>query len=197
MIPHMKSLDINLFYKYLNNASNYLEYGSGGSTYQAAIRKNIVQIISVESDLEWHNNLQSIIKTNNTDINSSRILFKYIDMKTLPNHWGHPGPGSTINDWKQYSNVICELDKSISQNIDFILIDGRFRVACCLKCFDIINDACYIAMDDFIIRKEYYIVLDYYDIVEQTDDKCMVILKKKNVEKPSDEIISRYEAIED
>jgi hypothetical protein len=52
-------------------------------------------------------------------------------------------------------------------------------------------------MDDFIIRKEYYIVLDYYDIVEQTDDKCMVILKKKNVEKPSDEIISRYEVIED
>lgn len=41
------------FYKYLYNTNVYFEYGSGGSTYQASIRKNIKTIYSVESDISW------------------------------------------------------------------------------------------------------------------------------------------------
>ena len=79
------------------------------------------------------------------------------------------------------------------QSIDLILIDGRFRVACCLKCYDIINDSCFIAFDDFLNRSHYHIVLDYFDIVERTRDKRMVILKKKrNVIVPK-ELIKKYE----
>lgn len=172
MEPFMAYNDKTMFYKYLDNASNYLEYGSGGSTYQSSLRQNINSIYSIESDLEWHNKLKNIIQ------NKNNIQFIYCDMNTQPNNWGHPGPNSTLNDWKRYNGAILNIDKSLSSKIDLILIDGRFRVACCLKCFDVINDNCLIAFDDFLDRDFYHIVLNYYDIIEKTEDNRMVILKK-------------------
>jgi hypothetical protein len=113
-------------------------------------------------------------------------------MDVIPNNWGHPSPKNTWHNYFNYSNVICELDKDISNNIDLILIDGRFRVACCLKCFDVMNDNCLIIFDDFLNRPQYHIVLDYFDIIDKTSDNVMVVLKKKNVAKPSDELINSY-----
>ena len=56
--------------------------------------------------------------------------------------------------------------KKEKDSIDLVFIDGRFRVACCLKCYK----NCVIAFDDFLNR-EYY-----FDIVEKTVDNRMVIL---------------------
>lgn len=39
MEPQLSKNDKKLFYKYLDNVNVYFEYGSGGSTYQASIRK--------------------------------------------------------------------------------------------------------------------------------------------------------------
>jgi len=62
-----------------------------------------------------------------------------------------------------------------------------------LKCYDIIKDDCLIVFDDFLDRPKYHIVLDFFDIVEQTLDNRMVILKKKtNVNIPQ-ELIEEYE----
>jgi hypothetical protein len=89
---------------------------------------------------------------------------------------------------------IISLDKNLSNDIDLVMIDGRFRVACCLKCFNVINDECLIAFDDFLDRPEYHIVLIYYEIVDQTDDDRMVILKKKqNIKSIPDKLIKKYE----
>jgi protein O-GlcNAc transferase len=189
MEPHLGNNDKLMFYKYLDKSTNYFEFGSGGSTYQAALRKNIHAIYSVESDLDWYNKLKDILK------NESRLNYIYNEMDTKPNTWGHPGPNSTPLQHKNYSNhlVMCK-DRNA---IDLIMIDGRFRVASCLKCFDIINDRCLIAFDDFLDRPQYHVVLDYYDIIEQTVDKRMVILKKKlNVSVPK-KLIETYERIQE
>jgi len=187
MEPHLAVNDKLLFYKYLNNCKSYFEYGSGGSTYQASKRENINQIYSVESDNNWYNNLQKIVKSNN-------FTYFYIEMNSLPNTWGSPGPKSTSEQHKKYSNCITNLTELEKKSIDFILIDGRFRVACCLKCFDVISSDCLIAFDDFLNRPRYKIVLDYYDIVEKTTDNRMVILKKKkNIEFVPEELIHNYE----
>ena len=50
-----------------------------------------------------------------------------------------------------------------------------------------------ILFDDFIVRKPYHIVLNYFKIIEYTSDKNMVVLKKKNVSAPTTDIISKYE----
>jgi len=193
MDPYFSGIeDTNMFYKQLDKTEIYFEFGSGGSTYQAAIRNNIKKIFSIESDKVWHEKLQTLIH------HKSHIHFIYNELNTKPNTWGHPGPNCTIQQKKIYSNQILLIDKNIAKNISLILIDGRFRVACCLKCFNVISDNCVIAFDDFIGRKQYHIVLNYYNIIEQTSTKNMVFLKKKpTIQFVPKEIIEKYELIAD
>jgi hypothetical protein len=190
--PFFKQNDKNLFYKYLYKSKYYFEYGSGGTTYHASLCPNIKKIISVESDYETHTKIKNMITQN-----SDKITFQYCDMKTLPNTWGNPGKDSTLNDWINYSNQIINVNKSISSNIDLIVIDGRFRVACCLKCHSVINDDCIVIFDDFLNRSYYHIILGYFTVIEQTEDNCMVILKKNKQNIPPIELIKKYEQIKD
>lgn len=183
MIPHFAKNDLQMFYKYLDNCTNYLEFGSGGSTYQASIRKNIKKIISFESDKDWFLKLKNEIKHNN-------FIYNFIDLKCKPNNWGHPSKECSISEYKNYT----KLNQELLNNIDLILIDGRFRVCCALKCHSLINNECKIAFDDFLDRKHYHIVLDYFDIIDKTKDNRMVILKKKNKLVP-EELIKKYEII--
>ena len=186
MEPWLEKNDKKLFYKYLDNINVYFEYGSGGSTYQASIRKNIKTIYSVESDITWQKKLNQTIKNPN-------INYIYNEMDTNPNTWGNPGKNATNIQKINYSNHITKLSKEEQDSIDLVLIDGRFRVACCLKCYDIIKDNCLIAFDDFLNRPLYHIVLKYFDIIEKTQDNRMVILKKKkNVNIPK-KLIEEYE----
>lgn len=190
MEPLLSKNDKNLFYKYLDITNVYFEYGSGGSTYQASIRKNIKNIYSVESDSTWQKKLTQIIKNPN-------INYIYNEMDTQQNTWGHPGKNATNIQQINYSNQITNLSKEEQDSIDLVLIDGRFRVACCLKCYDIIKDNCQVVFDDFLNRPHYHIVLEYFDIIEKTHDNRMVILrKKKNVNIPK-KLIEKYELIKD
>lgn len=186
MKPYLSPNDISLFYKYLDQTRGYFEYGSGGSTYQASIRNNIKTIFSVESDITWQQKLKKVIA-------NPTITYIYNEMNTQPNTWGYPGKNATSAQKISYSDQITKLSKQERDSIDLVLIDGRFRVACCLKCYDVIKDNCVIAFDDFLIRPQYHIVLEYFDITEQSVDNRMVILrKKKNVEIPPN-VIEKYE----
>ena len=84
-----------MFENYLHKAQNYFEYGSGGSTYHAAMSGNIKKVYSVESDREWFDELQKKILKNN-----SKVIYLFVDLKSKPNDWGNPGEGSTEEDWK-------------------------------------------------------------------------------------------------
>jgi len=187
MLPHLKINDRKLFYKYLDKATYYLEYGIGGSTYQASLRKNIKHIISVENDILWINKIEPLLEK------TSNITIKYIEMNIKSNSWGYPNNNNLPIILSKYSSIIYTLDPSFLQNIDMILIDGRFRVACCLKCFNVINNNCNILFDDFLNRPEYHIILDYYTIIENTSDNTLVVLRKKNVSGPTLELIQSYE----
>lgn len=187
MKPFMQPNDLDMFYKYLDNATVFLEYGSGGSTYQATIRNNIGMVYSIESDKQWHDKLRCMI----TD--SSKVSYIHRNINTLPDTWGHPGPNCNNTQKQNYSNFPV-----VNKDVDFVLIDGRFRVACCLKLFKSISYKCLIAFDDFIPRKQYHIVLQFYDIIEKTIDNNMVILrKKKDICDIPLEIITQYELVKD
>jgi hypothetical protein len=181
--------DKKMFYTYLDKASVYFEYGCGGSTYEANSRSNIIKIYSVESDRRWLNQVKK-----HTD--SNKVVLFYNEMDTVPKTYGLPGKNSTPTQWINYSSHIRNLSEEEQQKIDLLLIDGRFRVACCLKCFDIIKADCFIAFDDFLNRKQYHVVLDYYNIIERTKDNRMVILQKKmDIQSIPEDIIKKYELI--
>jgi hypothetical protein len=190
MIPHFGKTDISMYYYYLNKAKRYFEFGSGGSTYQSIIRNNIERVYSVESDIRWFNKLNSKIK-------SDKLRYILVDLKCRPNNWGNPGEDCSLESKLKYSNSLCDLSQEEREKIDLILIDGRFRVACCLKSFSATKDDCLIIFDDFLDRKHYHVVLDYYEIIGFTRDRRMVVLKKKNCEPPSMDIIKKYEMIYD
>ena len=187
MNPSFAKNDLEMFYKYLDKASVYLEFGSGGSTYQASLKPNIKKIISVESDKLWYELVKKNVKHNN-------FCYHLIDLKCEPNKWGYPSGICDKNIYKKYSDIANSLNKDVSNKIDLILIDGRFRVACALKCHKIMNNNCYLVFDDFLNRKYYHIILNYFSIVEKTQDERMVILKKKNISIPID-IIKKFENV--
>jgi hypothetical protein len=182
MEPAIKPLDKLLFYKYLDNATHYMEFGSGGSTYQASIRPNMKSICTVESDLEWIQILKS-------KISHPSIQYNYIDINAFPKSLGYPGKKCSVEAMKKYSDV------KVSSETDLVLIDGRFRVACCLKLIGQINDSCIVVFDDFLNRPHYHVILDYFTIVEQTENNSLVVLQRKKGTIPSLELIKKYECI--
>ena len=184
--PSLLQHDKEMFYRYLDKTGVYFEYGSGGSTYQASIRDKITKMYSVESDPDWHKQLKTYIKSN-------KITHIFNDMDTIPNTWGHPGKKASKEQRISYSNHIRKLSKKEQDSIDLVVIDGRFRVACCLNCYDVIRDDCLIAFDDFLNRPKYYLVLEYFSIVEKTDDDRMIILKKKKGMTIPKQLIEKYE----
>ena len=80
-------------------------------------------------------------------------------------------------------------DAVLGKDPDLVLIDGRFRVACCLKCPAKVP----ILFDDFLGRPQYHSVLDYFQIVEQVGR--MVVLNKTAPVPP--DIVAKYELIAD
>jgi hypothetical protein len=192
MEPHILPKDKELFYRYLDKATRYFEFGCGGSTYQACLRPNIEQIYSVESDRAWHTKLQSSLPKR------AGVQLFLVDLKTNGASWGYPGPTCTEQERITYSDSILAIRPEESQRLDLVLIDGRFRVACALKVFNSISDSCIVLFDDFLNRPKYHVVLDYYEVVEQTSEKVMAVLRKKSgVSPPSASLIQQYQLIAD
>jgi hypothetical protein len=177
-----------MFESYLGKAQVYLEFGSGGSTLAACRQANITNVAFVESDPWWYHHVLDSIKCDNLSV----IPF-FCDMNVLANNWGHPGPGCTESQMRAYTDVGLIPGLPPLAQIDMILVDGRFRVACCLKLFSSLSDNCVLLFDDFYPRKYYQIVLDFFQIIEDTADRNMVVLRKKQTSPPSQELIAKYE----
>ena len=185
MEPFFAEGDAALFYRYLDKASVYVEFGAGGSTYQASIRPNIREMHVVESDPDWLRRTQALV--------SGRVTFHFCDVRTVPNTGGGPGPLSTADECRAYSDKIYATPSSV----DFILIDGRFRVACALKCFHHIRRAdCVVAFDDYLTRPQYHVVDRFYSTID-TCNKRMVILRKRDVAPPPADLVRYYECVRD
>ena len=187
MNPLFKKNDINLFKKYINQSKIYFEYGCGGSTYLASLCNNIEKIYTVDSDIEWLNKVQHHINK------KKNITYIYNEMLTIPNTYGIPGKNATDIQKIEYSNKFIKI---LPNNVDTILIDGRFRVACVLKLYPYINENTIIIFDDFLDRPYYHnIILNYFNLIDYTNDNCMAILqKKKNLEIP-ELLIKSYELL--
>ena len=134
----------------------------------------------------WYNKVKNM--------ETKKFKYFFVDMNTQPNSLGYPGKLSTKKNRISYSDCINKLSIDEVKKIDLILIDGRYRVACALKCHGVITNECLIAFDDFLNRDNYKVVLDYFDIIQKTKDNRMAILRKKNKKVPKN-LIEKYEDI--
>jgi|SRR5690606_23014318 len=157
----MSKQEINCFDKYIRNASSYLEFGSGGSTIRALV-KSKCNILSVESDNNWINELRTynIIKKAER---SGRLKFSKINIGPVGDR-GFPMDGSFRPEFPRYSSSVFEEFDSC----DCILIDGRFRIACTLQTIlNIKNPDAAILFHDIWARREYHVVLQYLTEIER------------------------------
>lgn len=198
--PAMTNKERLLFYKYLDHSNTFFEFGSGGSTYQAAKRN--IKIFSVESDIAWHHKIQEDIANFTKLINDiyvknkiemyfqPNITYLTVDLHVHKNGWGYPGKDTNYSDWIKYSKAY----NHSKYNADLILIDGRFRVACGLNVFKEISNKVLIYFHDFWNRPYYHILLDYYVVID-TADTSVVLKKKKNSPVLTDQLMYKYENI--
>lgn len=174
IVPMMSDNDVKLLTKYYSKASVYFEWGSGTSTIYAS--QIIPKIYSVESDYPFHRIVMSLIPQNRD------VTYLTVDLHGTKN-LGYP-KGAT---WQEIHNYYTAYKKEY--NADLILIDGRFRVACGLHLLDKIDNNTIVMAHDFPNRQEYFILKNYYELIETGD--ILTIMKKKHC-CPTEEEFGRY-----
>ena len=140
----------DLFIQNLKKCDLYGEYGSGISTIYAVNYLN-KQSISVDTDNEW------VKKINNSVFNKSKLNIEHVNLGKISS-FGRPENYEYRNEIKDYLNYIWNQDRKPN----FVLIDGRFRVACFLSTLIYAEKETIICFDDYILRPHYHIV-EYFE----------------------------------
>ena len=163
-----------MFKQYVANATNYSEFGSGGSTVYIDGCVNIKEIVSIESNEEF---------ARNVSLKCSRTHVRHIHIG--PAHfWGHPSDASTISRWPSYSQADIGTP-------DLVLVDGRFRVACILQvCLNHPNSI--LMVHDFWNRLEYGCVLPFLDVIDRVDTLLVARVKDLNDSVKIQELYEEY-----
>lgn len=171
--PWMSDKEIALFAHWLPRGGRALEFGCGGST-RFFFEQGIQECTSVEADVAWG---QSVLADPFLSffVTKQRLRFIFPDIGLVRENacsWPE-GPPSPL--WLHYHSDVWErLD---CKTLDFILIDGRFRVACALQSIMHCPHVPVVLVHDFWNRKEYRPMLRVMDVQDQAD--TAVILRRK------------------
>ena len=170
LTPAMTPAEINLFTRYIINCSQYFEYGIGGSTVFTSDNSDAI-IRGVDSSQEWIN---KVIKL--TD--ETRAKLSLIDIGPT-GEWGNPKGEDHKNLWPGYSSSIFNTDIIP----DFILVDGRFRVACIIQSiiFSIKHKINPIISLHDCNRVEYKIACDLLQWIDRVDNIAMYQIEHDKV----------------
>lgn len=165
--PHLPSQEIEFFYAALKGCTTYLEYGSGGSTLTAL--RVVPNVISVENDRAFFRAVTHKGKS------LAKGLYLPVFVHTgRTGDWGLPAvrrpTALRLWRWRRYAIKPWALIKRHKLLPDFVLVDGRFRVACALECLLRLpkNSHCRIMLDDFEQYDGAYLpVLEFAEGVER------------------------------
>jgi hypothetical protein len=117
------------FVRLLKVSKGYLEFGSGGSTIQAAELE--IPTLSVEADSFFASAVRRALPPN--------ASVEIIDIRIgLTGKWSRPiftfPSRRRLTRWARYSSAPFVRLKQLGWFPDLVLVDGRFRRACALTC---------------------------------------------------------------
>jgi hypothetical protein len=177
--------DSKLFTEYLESSAVYGEYGCGVSSVYA-INFAEKATISVDTDSTWVEKVKKVVKYNSLlDISTVNLGEASI--------WGKPESYAFRENIKQYLNYIW------SQKIkpDFVLIDGRFRVAAFLTTLKNANKGTIICFDDYVMRPIYHIVEEFETPLRHNSRQAIFCVNKNYDIKQLDFYIEKFEFVFD
>jgi hypothetical protein len=140
-----------------------VEFGCGGSTL--LLLENEVGVLdSVESDAAWADRVCREPGVS-AAMRAGRFRMHAVDIGRTK-AWGSPADETARDRWPEYPRRIWQ-DLSPSA-VDFVFVDGRFRVACVLAALLHVGPPPLIAVHDFWWRlQDYGEILDFMDVVQR------------------------------
>ncbi|WP_052214746.1 class I SAM-dependent methyltransferase [Belnapia sp. F-4-1] len=123
-----------------------LEFGCGGST-GLLLAAGLPRLLSVDSDRAW---LERVAAANAPAIAAGRLRLLHVDIgPTGP--WGYPAEAASLPRWPAYWRDPWEA----AGEVDAVLVDGRFRVACALAGLPRLAPGALVIVHDFWSRAAY------------------------------------------
>jgi predicted O-methyltransferase YrrM len=139
--------------QHLSTDKVMLEWGSGGSTIEFSAQ--VKKYYSIEHNLEWYNSVSSTIQS----LGLENIDYNFIEPNIT--HSSFQGQ-STYNQFQDYIDIVDKFDTKF----DLVLIDGRARRLCAKKIIPYLNPDAIIFIHDYILRTPYWVVEDYFDLID-------------------------------
>eukprot|EP00929_Paragymnodinium_shiwhaense_P036567 TRINITY_DN19576_c0_g1_i2.p1 TRINITY_DN19576_c0_g1~~TRINITY_DN19576_c0_g1_i2.p1 ORF type:complete len:277 (-),score=37.56 TRINITY_DN19576_c0_g1_i2:294-1124(-) len=182
MEPFMRDAERAKLLEVLRKATNYLEFGSGGSTVAAVAVPSIKRIHSVESAGDWINLLKKRSDVS-TAIASGRL--NIVDAGTGGGGLGYPTKERKF--WPRYSGEAALEGEADDTFFDTVLVDGRFRVACLLRALQRVKVAdvkrVTIMLHDYD-RRDYHVVERFANVTERVD-RLALFRKRSDIDDAS------------
>jgi hypothetical protein len=182
MQPRMSQKETDVFLHFLKCSDSYVEFGAGGSTVAASkyVKK---RVISLDSSVEWLDNVRNACAGNSIDPE-----LYHIDLGSI-GEWGYPTDHNTKHKWPEYYEFIWTVDGSC--DADLYIIDGRFRVASFAQAVLHCRSDSIICFHDFASRPQYRCVYDLAREILAVEDISFFIIKP-NVRDRAYEIIKEH-----
>jgi hypothetical protein len=174
--PRMDPEEIALFERVLaSGRRHYAEFGTGGSTLLAS-RAGFETLVGVDSDAEWARKVREDPAIAPL-VTAGRASILHADIGPVGN-WGSPVDRSTAERWPRYlATMWAEWDRR-GLFPDLVLVDGRFRVACCLSVALLAaaaRQAPLVLLHDVQdVRPAYRRVFDAFHLEEQAGTLCVL-----------------------
>lgn len=160
----MTEAEVTLLECFLRRSSSYFEFGVGGSTCLAA-RTMQGPIFAVDSNPEWIER----VRANLNEEERSRVSMEFVDIGPVGD-WGMPVPNSNSEGkFDAYSASIVRH----GLKFDFVLVDGRFRVASALQAIEALQHGACIGIHDYVARPQYHVVERFLRPIASVDQLVM------------------------
>jgi hypothetical protein len=159
----MEPDELALLRKASRRRQHTVEFGCGASTL-LLLQNGVGALDSVDSQPAWVRRVSAEPDAAEA-LRTGRLRMHCIDIGPT-RKWGHPLGEESKARWPQYAQAVWQ--DALPAPVDFVLIDGRFRVACALMALLKARPDALVAIHDFWTRLGAYgEILALFDVVER------------------------------
>lgn len=176
LTPAMSPAEIRLLREAASGAASAVEFGAGGSTL-LLLDAIDGPLVSVESDPAWLMRLGEEAACRAAR-EAGRWRPLHADLGPVA-AWGYPADPRRHADGHLYWNAPWEA----CPQPGFVLVDGRFRVACALAALSRVAPGGFVAVHDFWGRNAYRVLLEHAELAG-TAASLVLLQRRADVASP-------------
>ncbi len=134
-LPWISPAAIEFCERHLHTQMNALEWGSGRSTLWFA--RKVRELTSVEHVDTWFEQVSEKLRL----ANAANVQFLRIELD-------HPESAPTTRDYAQLPRYVAAINRFTADSLDFVVVDGHYRLACVQAAQEKIRPGGYLLVDN-------------------------------------------------